>query len=244
LNIVGRSDVGKVRTTNEDEIVFDPERGLAILADGMGGLEAGEIASSTAVQTILDTLTAVDRRDEALLRRAIKEANQQVLALSRKPQASAMGTTIVVWLDAGFGQCFVAHVGDSRVYRWRAGELRQITEDHSVVQQLVNEGVMSASEARISPQRNVITRAIGLEPAVEIDVGSWVLGPDDLFLLCSDGLSDMLTEHEIKALLARHLAAGAVADVARLQACADALVAAANEAGGLDNISVVLLQPD
>jgi len=240
LNIVGRSDVGKVRNANEDEILFDTEIGVAILADGMGGLAAGEVASRTAADVILRTLAAVERRDEEILRRAVNDANQQVLELSKSADAAAMGTTVVVWLDAGLGQCFVAHVGDSRAYRWRSGELTQITEDHSVVQQMLNEGIISASEARVSPQRNVITRAVGLEADLEVDVRSWVLGPEDIYLLCSDGLTDMLTDGELSKLLAAHLAADERSD---LQTTAQALVDAANAAGGMDNISVILLQP-
>jgi len=241
LDIVGRSDVGRVRTTNEDEIVFDSEQGIAILADGMGGLAAGEVASQAAAAAVYDALQRAGQLDEGQLRAAFNAANRQVLALSRAPDASAMGTTLVVWMDVGYGQCFVAHVGDSRAYRLRDHSLSSLTEDHSLVQQLINEGVLSKTEARESSQRNIITRAIGLEPVVQVDLRSWVRGQGDVFLLCSDGLTDMLSESELQQLLAGCLAADGSGD---LEAAADELVAAANAAGGSDNVSVLLIRPD
>lgn len=241
LDIVGRSDVGRVRTANEDEIVFDPEQGIAILADGMGGLAAGEVASQTAAAVVYDAVKQAGQLDEGLLRAAINDANRQVLALSRAPDASAMGTTLVVWLDVGYGQCFIAHVGDSRAYRLREHHLSPLTEDHSMVQQLINEGVLSKTEAQVSSQRNIITRAIGLEPVVQVELRSWVRGRGDIFLLCSDGLTDMLTETEVQRLLASRLASDGSGD---LETAADELVAAANEAGGSDNVSVLLIRPD
>jgi serine/threonine protein phosphatase PrpC len=241
LDIVGRSDVGRVRTANEDEIVFDSEKGIAILADGMGGLAAGEVASRTAAAIVYDSLKQADAVDEGLLRTAFSAANRQVLALSRQPEADAMGTTLVVWLDVGYGQCFIAHVGDSRAYRLRDHQLSALTEDHSLVQQLIDEGVMSKTEARVSSRRNIITRAIGLESVVQVDLRSWVRGQGDVFMLCSDGLTDMLSEAEVQQLLASRLAGDGSGD---LEAAADGLVAAANEAGGSDNISVLLIRPD
>ena len=244
MDIVGRSDVGRVRKANEDEIVFDSEHGIAILADGMGGLAAGEVASQTAATTVYEALRQASQTasvDEAVLNSAIAQANRQVLALSKQPDATAMGTTLVVWLDVGFGQCFVAHVGDSRAYRLRDHHLTALTEDHSLVQQLINDGVMSKSEARLSSQRNIITRAVGLEPIVQVDLRSWVRGRGDVFLLCSDGLTDMLSESEVHQLLTTRLESDGSGD---LDALADALVAAANEAGGSDNISVLLIRPD
>lgn len=240
MDIVGRSHVGKVRETNEDEIAVDGELWLGVLADGMGGLEAGELASRAAVTEIVARAETSKRRDEAWLRAAIDAANRRVLALSRENGAAPMGTTLVVWIDAGEGQCFVGHVGDSRAYRLRRGVLEALTEDHSVVQQMIREGLMSEAEARVAPNRNVITRAVGLDPVVDADVRSWVRGPGDVFLLCSDGLTDMLTERELEALLNDRLSAEGEGD---LRAAADALIEAANDAGGVDNVSVVLLRP-
>jgi protein phosphatase len=244
LDIVGRTDVGKVRKTNEDEIIFDVGAGIAILADGMGGLERGEVASRTAAEAVFTALRsapAEDRAAERVLRDAIAAANEQVLALSKQVASGAMGTTLAVWLDVGFGQCFIAHVGDSRVYRLRQRSLQLLTEDHSVVQQLINEGVLSRSEARVSSQRNIITRAIGLEADVEIELRSWVRGRGDVFLLCSDGLTDMLSDGEVEGLLNNHLDEFGQGD---LQALSESLIEAANNAGGNDNISVLLVRPD
>jgi len=241
LDIVGRSDVGKVRSANEDEIVFDAAKGTAILADGMGGLSAGDLASRTAAAVVLDALTQAEQISEEIVRAAISRANDRVLALSQLPAGAAMGTTLVVWQDVGLGQCFIAHVGDSRAYRLREQRLEALTEDHSVVQQLINEGIISRSEARISPQRNVITRAVGLETAIEVEVRSWVRTRGDVFLLCSDGLTDMLSEGEVRQVLINHISADGNGDMA---AAADDLIAAANAAGGADNVSVLLVRPE
>lgn len=241
MDIVGRSDVGKVRSANEDEIVFDAAKGTAILADGMGGLSAGDLASRTAAAVVLDALTQAEQISEEIVRAAISRANDRVLALSQLPAGAAMGTTLVVWQDVGLGQCFIAHVGDSRAYRLREQRLEALTEDHSVVQQLINEGIISRSEARISPQRNVITRAVGLETAIEVEVRSWVRTRGDVFLLCSDGLTDMLSEGEVRQVLINHISADGNGDMA---AAADDLIAAANAAGGADNVSVLLVRPE
>lgn len=241
MDIVGRSDVGKVRSANEDEIVFDAAKGTAILADGMGGLSAGDLASRTAAAVVLDALTQAEQISEEIVRAAISRANDRVLALSQLPAGAAMGTTLVVWQDVGLGQCFIAHVGDSRAYRLREQRLEALTEDHSVVQQLINEGIISRSEARISPQRNVITRAVGLEAAIEVEVRSWVRTRGDVFLLCSDGLTDMLSEGEVRQVLINHISADGNGDMA---AAADDLIAAANAAGGADNVSVLLVRPE
>jgi protein phosphatase len=241
LDIVGRSDVGKVRSANEDEIVFDAGSGTAILADGMGGLSAGDLASRTAAAVVLEALTQAEHISEDILRTAISLANDRVLALAQLPAGAAMGTTLVVWQDVGSGQCFIAHVGDSRAYRLRRQFLEALTEDHSVVQQLINEGLISRSEARVSPQRNVITRAVGLEAAIEVDVRSWVRARGDVFLLCSDGLTDMLSEREVREVLIRHIGADGSGD---MTAAADDLIAAANAAGGSDNVSVLLVRPE
>lgn len=241
MDIVGRSDVGKVRSANEDEIAFDAEKGTAILADGMGGLSAGDLASRTAAAVVLESLTQAEQISEEIMRSAISLANDRVLAMSQLPAGAAMGTTLVVWQDVGLGQCFIAHVGDSRAYRLREQRLEALTEDHSVVQQLINEGIISRSEARVSPQRNVITRAVGLEAAIEVEVRSWVRTRGDVFLLCSDGLTDMLSEGEVRQVLINHIGADGDGDIA---AAADDLIAAANAAGGADNVSVLLVRPE
>jgi len=240
VDIVGRSHVGRVRKTNEDEIAVDAELRIGVLADGMGGLEAGEVASRAAVTEILMRAERSRRRDEAWLKSAIDAANRRVLALSRQNGAMPMGTTLVVWIDAGEGQCYIGHVGDSRAYRLRSGVLEALTEDHSVVQQMVRDGLISEAEARMAPNRNVITRAVGLDPVVDAEVRSWVRGPGDVFLLCSDGLTDMLTEQELELLLNARLSPAGEGD---LHDAADSLIEAANDAGGVDNVSVVLVRP-
>lgn len=235
MEIVAHSDTGKVRRNNEDAYAFDPEAGVAVLADGMGGLEAGEIASRIAVDTILTGLREAKRLSDATVAAAIGEANRAVLEKSIE-KGVEMGTTVVTWLLTRQGQCLIGHVGDSRAYRVRAGILRRLTRDHSMVQQMIDEGLLDEAEAETSPNRNVITRALGLTGSVQADVRSWVHSPGDLYLLCSDGLTDMVAEVEIQSILA-------ATDEASLAAAAAALVARANEAGGHDNVSVLLIRP-
>ena len=240
IEITGRSDKGLVRENNEDRIGFDADLAIAVLADGMGGLNAGEVASSVTVETIVRELRGCVEIDEDSVEEAILEANAQVLERSSKrAESGGMGTTVVVWALTSAGQCFIAHVGDSRAYRLRSGVLKALTSDHSVVQQMLDEGEISETEARVAPNRNIITRAVGLETGVEVDVHSWVHGDGDVFLLCSDGLTDMLSDPEIEALLLDHMDEAGEGD---LEMVADALVEAANGAGGHDNVSVLLIR--
>ena len=164
----------------------------------------------------------------------MQSANADVCSRGQVSQTD-MGTTVVTWLLTAEGQCLIAHVGDSRAYRLRAGELRRLTTDHSMVQQMVDEGLIGEAEAQTAPNRNVITRALGLAMKVEVDVRSWVHVPGDLYLLCSDGLTDLVNEREISQMLTEH--GNALPDVARR------LVDRANEAGGHDNVSVLLIRP-
>lgn len=240
IEIVGRTHTGQVRENNEDRIGFDAALAIAVLADGMGGLNAGEVASKVAVDTIVKSLKSCERIDEDAVELAIDQANTEVLEQSAsRGEAGGMGTTVVVWTLTPQGQCFIGHVGDSRAYRLRNHALKALTSDHSVVQQMLDEGVLSEGEARVAPNRNIITRAVGLESAVEVDVRSWVHGEGDLFLLCSDGLTDMLSDAEIHKLLLPHIDESGAGD---LEAVADALVSAANSAGGYDNVSVLLIR--
>lgn len=237
MEIVAHSDTGKVRRNNEDAYAYDPDAGVAVLADGMGGLEAGEVASRIAVETVLAGLKDAKRMSDATVAAAIAEANRAVLekAIERGVE---MGTTVVTWLLTRQGQCLIGHVGDSRAYRIRAGMLRRLTRDHSMVQQMIDEGLLNEAEAETSPNRNVITRALGLTGQVDVDVRSWVHSPGDIYLLCSDGLTDMVTEVEIQTIMA-----AADAGESSLDAVAVALVDRANEAGGHDNVSVMLIRP-
>jgi protein phosphatase len=237
VRIHSRTDVGRVRQNNEDVIAFDANLGIAVLADGMGGLNAGEVAAGTAVQIALDRLRerlAGGERDlDAALDATFREANRVVYDKANETSdLSGMGTTLVVAV-AGPDRCITAHVGDSRAYLFKRGRLTRVTTDHSLVHELVMQGVMSAEEARASPNRNIITRAIGIEPDVRCDVNRVPVEPGALVLICSDGLTDMLTDAELQTRCAQH-----AADPERLLA---ALVTEANARGGFDNISVIAI---
>ena len=240
MQIVAHSDTGRVRRNNEDAIGFDADAGVAVLADGMGGLDAGEVASRIAVDTVLEGLSDGVAFSAPVLTAAIADANRAVLARSVE-RGVEMGTTVVTWLLTEQGQCLIGHVGDSRAYRFRSGILRRLTRDHSVVQQMIDDGLLNEAEAETSPNRNVITRALGLTGQVDVDVRSWVHTAGDVYLLCSDGLTDMVAEVDIQAILGDVGAPTGTED--SLQAVAAALVDRANEAGGHDNISVMLIRP-
>ena len=228
--MAGLSDTGRVREHNEDAIAWNGEQGWAVLADGMGGHQAGEVASAIAVERIGERLQ--QRHDAATLQAAVEQANGEIWQQAQaQPRLHTMGTTVVAMVFDG-EVLHVAHVGDSRLYRLRGGELAQLTRDHSLVQELVDEGMIDSEQARGSSQKNVITRALGLEAEVEVALGEDNPQADDTYLLCSDGLSDRLRDEEIAPLLAGE----ALPEVAR------ALVAAANERGGEDNISVIVVR--
>jgi serine/threonine protein phosphatase PrpC len=231
--MAGLSDTGRVREHNEDAIAWNAEQGWAVVADGMGGHQAGEVASAIAIEVIGEQLQAAAGVDKAAaLQAVVVEANRAIhQQATAQPRLLTMGTTVVaVGLDETHLYC--AHVGDSRLYRLRAGELRQLTTDHSLVQELVDEGMIDAEQARTSGQKNVITRALGLEATVEVALGESELCDGDSYLLCSDGLSNMLRDEEIAALLAGE----ALPEVAR------GLIDAANGHGGEDNISVIVIR--
>ena len=227
-----RTDTGRRRLRNEDAFVFEPP--LFAIADGMGGARAGEVAAGITAAALKDGRQQVD--GEESLEAIITEANRLVWERSvADPSTAGMGTTITVaFVDAHASQVVFGHVGDSRAYRLRDGVLEQITTDHSLVAELVRTGVLTPEEAERHPQRSAITRAVGTERAIEADVFTVPAEPGDLVLICSDGLTDMLSEAEIAAAIV-----GADADPER---AADALVAAANERGGEDNITVVLFE--
>lgn len=231
--MAGLTDRGRVREVNEDAIAWDAEAGWAVLADGMGGHQAGEVASTLAVEIIADGIKGADGAHRAtVLERAVKQANITIFQQSDdQPRYFAMGTTVVA-VDLDADRLLCAHVGDSRLYRLRDGELQQLTRDHSLVQELVDEGMINPEQARTSAQRNVITRALGLEPTVEVEMHEEQTRTGDSYLLCSDGLSNMLRHEEIAALLAVDALPEAVAG----------LVEAANENGGEDNISVIVIR--
>jgi PPM family protein phosphatase len=225
------TDPGRRRRRNEDSYVCEPP--LFAIADGMGGAQAGEVASRLAAAVLQESDGA--ELTEVRIAELIQEANRRVFQRSNEDAAtSGMGTTMTVALVDDPGESIVVgHVGDSRAYRVRDGELEQLTEDHSLVGELVRSGRLSAEEAEMHPQRSVITRAIGTEPDVDVDTFTIPARPGDLFLLCSDGLTDMIPDREILSILDGS---------DDLDAAARALVDAANTAGGEDNITVVLFQ--
>jgi PPM family protein phosphatase len=225
------SDVGRLREGNEDSMLVDPP--LFVVADGMGGAQAGEVASGLAVET-LGEMPPDDGNVEVELTEAIGEANRRIHDKAQEDrELSGMGTT----LTAAFvhdGKVTLGHVGDSRAYRFRDGALEQLTTDHSLVGELVRTGRLTEAEAAVHPHRSVITRALGTEADVEVDTLTIDLRAGDLVLICSDGLSAMVRDEEIVLLLEQ-----AGADP---HAAAEALVAAANRAGGEDNVTVVLFE--
>lgn len=243
LQIFGLTDSGRMRDQNEDQIAIAPEAGLAIVADGMGGHRAGEVASRLAVETI--THHIVNRLTEAransngsievmAVRDAIQQANEAIYNRARaNPEYEGMGSTIVVALFYGDKLC-VGHVGDSRLYRYRDTILEQVTEDHSVVQELVSRGLVTAEEARVSISKNLVTRALGIDPAVEAEISEHDVYDDDVYLLCSDGINDVLADGDIEMMLTEH--------GRNLDTTVKAMVNTANERGGPDNISVILVR--
>ena len=222
------SDIGRVRTHNEDSVLAQPP--LFVVADGMGGHEAGEVASSIAIETIRDH--APRRPDAKALARAVKAANREVIRSAREGYGKqGMGTTMTAAIVEGT-HIAIAHVGDSRAYLLRSGTLEQITDDHSMVADMIRRGQLSEAEARYHPNRSVITRALGTDPSVVADTYELTAGLGDRLMLCSDGLTGMLEDAMIAETLATY------ADPA---AATRALVDAANDAGGHDNISVVVI---
>jgi serine/threonine protein phosphatase PrpC len=225
FRVGARTDVGKVREGNEDS--YMAREPLFAVADGMGGHRGGEVASKLA----LDTLKKAADRSQALPE-VVKEANRVVHRKAAADRALAgMGTTLTAILADG-EHFRLAHVGDSRAYLVRDGELQRITKDHTVVERMVEEGRITPEEAEIHPQRSILTRALGVEEEVQIDQATIEARPGDRVLLCSDGLTGMIGEDRILELLAQH---------DDPQAASDVLVDAANEAGGVDNVTVVVI---
>ncbi len=228
----GQTDTGRRRRQNEDAFVCEPP--LFAVADGMGGAQAGELASRLAAAAIEEG--AVRVQGEESIAGIVRTANTRIFEHAvRDPTAAGMGTTATVaFVDEEAGTAAIAHVGDSRAYRYRDGVLEQLTTDHSLVGELVRSGRLTEAEAAVHPHRSVITRALGTEADVEVDTLTIDLRPGDLMLICSGGLSAMVRDDEIVRLL--EATAGDPHDAA------EALVAAANRAGGEDNVTVVLFE--
>jgi protein phosphatase len=229
-----RTHIGLNRSRNEDAVVAQDGAGLAVLADGMGGLQAGDVASLEAVTTITRVLLRRTARHPEVLARAIRRADRRIHALSLEPGGPlSMGTTVVVWQRCSDQRALIAHVGDSRCYREHAGELRLLTRDHSVVQMQVDAGLLSEAQAWRAPNRHLITQALGLGEPISVEVIESPLLAGDRFLLCSDGLTDMISPD---------LLAGRFDQFEDDAALADTLLDDALAAGGRDNISFVLIR--
>ncbi len=240
IEFFAATDPGRARTNNEDSVAVEEACALAVLADGMGGYNAGEVASHMLTSFIRNELgrwlhEASAQASDSDVHRAmdicVDNANRAIFnAANANPQYAGMGTTLVVAVFRD-KRLILGHVGDSRAYRWRGGRLQQITRDHSLLQEQIDAGLITVEQAAFSANKNLVTRAVGVEDTVLLEAHSHDLLPGDTVLMCSDGLSDMLDDASIAQVLLAYDS---------LQACGQALIAAANEAGGKDNIAVVL----
>jgi len=248
LEIISRTHPGMVRSHNEDSVTFDAAHGLVVLADGMGGYNAGEVASGIAVSVVSSEIrhrleevspevkdaVSGDDMGVALLRDNVKKANLSIFnAAQSQPQYAGMGTTIVSALFYD-DRVAVAHVGDSRMYRLRGDVFETITRDHSLLQEQIDSGVISKELARLSKNKNLVTRAVGIEADVVPEVHVHDVQVGDIYLLCSDGLNDMVEDEDIAATLKMLQGNPALA--------ASQLIEQANDNGGRDNVSVILVK--
>jgi serine/threonine protein phosphatase PrpC len=249
LEFVCQTDVGQVRDHNEDYISYDADLGFSVLADGMGGLNAGEVASSMAVHLLMEDLTTLKSGKSTLeaeldsdalgvplisrmIQHLVERANSAVFHVSQtQPQCRGMGTTIVVGMYED-NHLIVGHIGDSRVYRYRGSNLEQITRDHSYVQELIDKGLLTKEQARASDKKNVVTRALGVGPVVEVEVHEYPVKVGDIYLMCSDGVTDLVTDEDIETTFRE--------SKGNMNEIAGHLVNLANASGGKDNISVIL----
>jgi serine/threonine protein phosphatase PrpC len=248
LRCVGTTDTGLVREHNEDTFGTDADIGLVVLADGMGGYKAGEVASGITVRTVMGLIKdAVERenlghsddatglsRSGILLRDSIQRANKIIHQTAKtQPNCEGMGTTVVAGLFFD-DKLTIAHVGDSRLYRCRDGKLEQVTQDHSLLQELVTRGFYTPEEAQRAAAKNYVTRALGVEQVVDVEITVVPVQKDDLYLLCSDGLSDMVEDEDIQLTINTF--------GANLETLAKQLILLSNDNGGRDNISIVLVR--
>ena len=248
LEIATCTDPGMVRSHNEDSIATDAANGLVVLADGMGGYNAGEVASGMATTVIITEMrqilastqpNQIDPRTNQtiaarLMREQVLKANGSIYqAAQSQPQYAGMGTTLVVCLFYD-NRMLVAHLGDSRLYLLRDGAFRQLTRDHSLLQEQIDSGLLTAEQAKNAQHKNLVTKALGIDPSVEPEIHEYPTRPGDLYLLCSDGLCDMVEDEEISTALQ---ALGG-----NLKLAAQQLVQMANDNGGRDNVSVILVR--
>jgi protein phosphatase len=252
VEIAGCTDTGRIREHNEDCIDHDDKLGLAVLADGMGGYQSGEVASAIAVNVIMKELGkkmtswfhhhyhahftynnyhyATQRLEQAVLK-----ANQVIYQTAQtQAQYRGMGTTVVAVL---FNKTWmsIAHVGDSRLYRYRNHDFHQLTKDHTVVQELMDAGLITPQQARYDSRRHLLTRAVGIEIPVQVELQEQEVLTEDIYLLCSDGLNDMLEDHTIQTILQQNFSHS-------LKQTAQLLIKVANDKGGEDNISLILIR--
>ncbi|MBI4051914.1 MAG: Stp1/IreP family PP2C-type Ser/Thr phosphatase [Elusimicrobia bacterium] len=246
LTAAGKSDTGRVRSNNEDSILINEELRLFAVADGMGGHNSGEVASRIAIRVLQEALQQMfssrSMPEEVntnfslqtnQLAWAVRLANQAVFEASRdKPQNQGMGTTLSVALVQN-NKAGVVHIGDSRIYMFREGNLIQLTRDHSLVMEQVRQGLITQEEAESSRLQNILTRALGTQPKAQIDVEEHPLMEGDILLLCSDGLTRMLKESALVKIFR---------EKEELSAICNTLIESANQAGGMDNISVIVIQ--
>lgn len=248
LQVVTRSDPGVVRSHNEDAVFGSPDHGLVILADGMGGYNAGEVASGMAITLLSNNLQTLvpqvepqslspesgERVAHAHLKEQVALTNTSIFQSAQsQPQYAGMGTTLVMaWFYDNVVS--VAHIGDSRLYRLRAEEFQQLTRDHSLLQEQIDSGMISLEEARFSQNKNLVTRALGVDPEVELEIHDYDVQVGDVFLLCSDGLNDMVEDEEIGMTLQTLQS--------NLELAGDQLIQMANDNGGRDNVSVILVK--
>jgi len=248
LEISTCTDPGIVRSHNEDSVAADPANGLVVLADGMGGYNAGEVASGMATTVIKAEVAQIlgnvephliDEKTnkvfaELILREQIRKANASIFHASQsQPQYAGMGTTLVVCLFYD-NRVMVGHLGDSRLYRMRGTKLSQVTRDHSLLQEQIDAGLITPEQAKTAAHKNLVTRALGIDPGIEPELHEYATQPGDIYLLCSDGLCDMVSDEDIALTLdalGRHL------NLATQQ-----LVQMANDNGGRDNVSVILVR--
>jgi protein phosphatase len=235
------TDTGRMRENNEDSVSVDPATGLVVLADGMGGYNAGEVASGMATTFITTELgqwlsqageQALSRDVKRAMEICVENANTSIFTSAESnAHYSGMGTTLVVGAFIG-SRLILGHIGDSRCYRWRYNTLVPITRDHSLLQEQLDAGLITPEQAAVSPNRNLVTRALGVEASVELEVNEFRVEPGDVYLMCSDGLTDMVSDTTIATEFARS---------EDLETLALNLITIANAAGGRDNISVLLV---
>lgn len=232
MKAAARTHIGLVRASNQDALLVEPgEYGIYGVADGMGGHKAGDVASRMAVEAVARMLRGV-RPAADMLRAAIQEANLLIYEMQLEhPEMSGMGTTLtMIWEDKD--RVLMGHVGDSRAYRLRDGRLFQVSQDHSMVAELVRDGLLTPEEAAVHPYRNIITRALGTDHTVEVDVEEMDKRPGDVFLICSDGLSEYVKDKTMQSILSK----------SALEEEADALLKLALSGGGRDNVSLVIAE--